>query len=110
MNKITYEERKAIYEVALQKWGAGAQAIVTVEEMSELTKEICKLHRGRIDMEALADEIADVTIMLEQLRLIFDLNDAVCHHMDIKVLRLQSRLGMEPAGSKRLAGEGGNHE
>lgn len=57
-----------------------------------LTKEICKLYRGKRDMDALAEEIADVTIMLEQLRLIYDINDLVCAHMDAKVLRLQNRV------------------
>ena len=69
------------------------QNFTSVEEMSELTKEICKIKRGKIDLDALADEIADVTIMLEQLRGIYGLNDAVCDHMDAKILRLQSRVG-----------------
>ena len=92
VNKVTYEERKAIYEAALEKWGARAQTMMAVEEMSELTKEICKMYRGKRDMEAMADEIADVTITLEQLRLIYDINDLVCEHMDAKVLRLKSGL------------------
>lgn len=96
MNSVTYEERRATYEVALQRWGEQAQTMMAIEEMSELTKEICKIGRGKADMEALADEIADVTIMLEQLRLIYDINDAVCRHMDMKVLRLQGRLGLDP--------------
>ena len=91
-NCITYEERKTTYEEALSKWGIEAQILMAVEEMSELIKEICKLYRGKNDMDAMADEIADVTIMLEQLRLIYDLDNLVCEHMDAKILRLQSRL------------------
>ena len=93
MNKINYEDRKKVYQAALRKWGADLQTMMAVEEMSELTKEICKIKRGKIDLDALADEIADVTIMLEQLREIYGLNDAVCDHMDAKILRLQSRVG-----------------
>ena len=93
MNKINYEDRKKIYQAALRKWGVGLQTMMAVEEMSELTKEICKIKRGKMDLDALADEIADVTIMLEQLREIYGLNDAVCDHMDAKILRLQSRVG-----------------
>ena len=93
MNKINYEDRKKIYQAALRKWGADLQTMMAVEEMSELTKEICKIKRGKMDLDALADEIADVTIMLEQLREIYGLNDAVCDHMDAKILRLQSRVG-----------------
>ena len=93
MNKINYEDRKKVYQAALRKWGVDLQTMMAVEEMSELTKEICKIKRGKMDMDALADEIADVTIMLEQLREIYGLNDAVCDHMDAKILRLQSRVG-----------------
>ena len=93
MNKINYEDRKTVYQAALRKWGVDLQTMMAVEEMSELTKEICKIKRGKMDLDALADEIADVTIMLEQLREIYGLNDAVCDHMDAKILRLQSRVG-----------------
>ena len=93
MNKINYEDRKKVYQYALRKWGTDLQTMMAVEEMSELTKEICKIKRGKMDLDALADEIADVTIMLEQLREIYGLNDAVCDHMDAKILRLQSRVG-----------------
>ena len=93
MNKINYEDRKTVYQEALNKWGVDIQTMMAVEEMSELTKEICKIKRGKMDLDALADEIADVTIMLEQLREIYGLNDAVCDHMDAKILRLQSRVG-----------------
>lgn len=94
MNNIAYDERKPVYEEALRKWGSDAQTMMAVEEMSELTKELCKLRRGGRDLDALADEVADVTIMMEQLRLIYGINDQVCEHMDRKIQRLQERLGM----------------
>lgn len=100
MNKINYDERKATYRVAIRKYGVDAQVLMAIEEMSELIKEICKIPRGKKDLEALADEIADVTIMLEQLRLIYDLNDTVCEHMDMKIRRLQERLSM--AGTEQV--------
>lgn len=96
MNKISYDERKAVYEQALAAYGERAQVLMVIEEMSELTKEICKHFRGRPNIEELADEVADVTIMLEQLRLIYGLNDLVCEHMDMKIIRLKERLGMDP--------------
>lgn len=92
MNKIDYDQRKAIYQDAIAAFGAENQEKMVIEEMSELTKEICKHWRGRDNLDAVADEIADVTIMLEQLRLIYNLNDAVCVHMDKKILRLQERI------------------
>ena len=67
---------------------------MAIEEMSELTKELCKHFRGRNNEEEIVDELADVTIMVEQLRLIFGVNDAVCDQMDVKMLRLKKRIGM----------------
>lgn len=92
MNKIEYETRKRIYYDALDTWGEQVQLMKAVEEMSELTKEICKLSLNATTLDKLADEIADVTIMLEQLRLIFDINGLVCAHMDTKVKRLEQRV------------------
>jgi len=94
MNKITYEERKVVYEKALQTWGDRTQTMMAIEEMSELTKELCKNFRGQPNIDSIAEEIADVTIMLEQQRIIFGLNDAVCAYMDLKIQRLKRRLGI----------------
>ena len=43
-------------------------------------------------MDKIAEELADVTIMMEQLRLMFDINAEVCAHMDGKVARLSDRI------------------
>ena len=60
--------------------------------MSECQKELCKILRGDGNMDHLAEEVADATIMLEQVRLIFNLDDLVCQKMDEKVQRLDDRL------------------
>lgn len=92
MNKIDYDMRKAVYQDAIATYGAENQEKMVIEEMSELAKEICKHWRGRDNLDAIASEIADVKIMLEQLCLIYNLNDAVCDQMDKKILRLSDRL------------------
>lgn len=53
------------------------QKVVAVEELSELTKEITKELRGIGDLKHLSEEIADVEIMLEQMKLIFNNSDLV---------------------------------
>lgn len=93
MNKVTYEERREIYQAALDKWGAEAQFNKFDEELGEFLAEFGRMRNGIGDIEKFSDELADLTIMLEQLRLIFGVNDLVCDRMDYKVLRLQSRLG-----------------
>lgn len=78
--------------MAVKKFGGLNQCVIAIEEMSELTKEICKFYRGGYNFDALAEEIADVTIMLEQLRIIFNINEEVCEQMDRKVIRLEERV------------------
>lgn len=92
MNKITYEERTQVYTNALIRFGDKAQMVIALEELSECQKEICKQLRGYSNLEQLAEEIDDATIMLEQMRLFFGLNDLVCKKMDEKVMRLDGRL------------------
>ena len=59
-----------IYCEALNKWGAEAQTLMVFEDMSELQKELCKRARGKDNREAIAEEIADVQIMLEQMMIL----------------------------------------
>ena len=92
MNKIPYEERAQVYAMALDKFGAGKQLVVAIEEMSEVQKEICKAIRGEVNLMHLAEEVADVSIMMEQLRLMFGINGEVCAVMDAKVERLRQRI------------------
>lgn len=92
MNKITYDQRVQTYTNALLRYGKANQLVIALEEFSECQKEICKVMRGQSNLNALAEEIADATIMLEQVRLIFNPNDLVCEKMDEKVKRLDDRL------------------
>ena len=92
MNKITYEERKQVYDAALGKFGCKMQATVAIEEMSEVIKEITKALRGELNREHLAEEIADATIMLEQLRQMFNINDSVESWMDYKIAALKRKV------------------
>lgn len=92
MNKIPYEDRQKTYMNALVTYGEERQCIVAIEELSECAKELCKYLRGKGDIEHMAEEIADATICLEQMRLFFGINEKVCEYMDQKVQRLDNRL------------------
>jgi hypothetical protein len=98
MNKIPYEERVKTYTNALLAYGETKQCIVAIEELSECAKELCKVLRGKGNPEHLAEEVADATICLEQIRLFFGINDKVCQYMDEKVQRLDERM-------RKLSGE-----
>lgn len=80
---------------AIETYGKDSQCKMAIEEMSELTKELCKNFRGRPNTDAIAEEIADVKIMLMQLELIFDCTDKVIEYQDYKLRRLEERLDNE---------------
>jgi hypothetical protein len=54
---------------AVNLWGTNAQTQQAIEELCELSVACSHRLRGRINTAELATEIADVEIMLEQLRL-----------------------------------------
>lgn len=83
---------REIYESAIAKYGRAAQRMLAIEEMSELTKELCKWDRGLTDIESISEEIADVMIMLKQLTIMFDCFDLVSEWLTCKTERLAERV------------------
>lgn len=78
-----------VYLEAIKTFGALPQMVIVMEECSELQKEISKIIREKGDLGNLAEEIADVEIMLEQLKLIFTLHDKVTTKKGEKIERLK---------------------
>ena len=75
---MTDMERKT-FCAALSRYGAQAQITMVFEEMAELQDVLCKFLRGRVDGDTLAniaEEIADVGIMLDQMAIEFEVEDA----------------------------------
>lgn len=83
-------DAKKIYRDALDKFGADMQALVCIEEMSELQKELCKQTRGKGHRLHIAEEIADVQIMLAQMIMLYDLEDFVNEWRAYKLERLEN--------------------
>ena len=88
-------ENDKLYEAAITHWGHEMQLDMAIEEMAELTKAICKVKRGKnIDtLEAVTEEIADVEIMIEQLKVIFACHERAADWKAAKLDRLQNILG-----------------
>lgn len=85
-------ENKELYQQVTDKWGVDAQLTKAIEELSELIKEICK---DKLDIgitENIAEEVADVEIMCEQLRFIYGFDDAVDTWKEYKLNRLRERV------------------
>ena len=88
---------KEVFEKAILTYGQTAQEDVAIEEMSELIKAICKMRRAGVNekpaaTDAIVDEIADVSIMLEQLCMMYECFDAVENRRQYKVRRLENML------------------
>lgn len=92
------DEMYHIYADAIVCYGTANQIRMAIEEMSELTKELCKFFRESKNVEAIASEIADVSIMLEQLIMIFGCRGEVIYYVDKKTERLRDRLAVFHGG------------
>lgn len=86
-------DRQEVYRQARDVFGAQAQFVVALEELSEAQKEICKFLRGKGDLDHLTEEIADAQIMLEQVQMLCGIDPwAVQEQMDSKIRRLRGRI------------------
>ena len=79
-----------ILRIAIKKYGIPSQERQTVEECSELILAISHKQRGR--EHNLIEEIADIEIMLEQLKIINDCHDNVEAVKQLKIKRLFRRV------------------
>ena len=87
---------KELYKKAIEKWGAHFQILMFFEEVGELMQAISKVYRdkgkGEYDFAILAEEIADVEIMLEQLKIIFGIEELAKNIYRLKLKRLEEML------------------
>ena len=92
-------KKPEVLKAAIAIYGQTAQVDMAIEEMSELTKALCKERRTQLipgkHAEAHAnviEEIADVAIMLKQLLIMFDKDGEIQKEVDYKIDRLEQRL------------------
>lgn len=91
---------RRLLERAIDTYGATQQVWKAVEEMGELVQALAKLagdpgapnpeYNQRVDH--VAEEIADVRIMLEQICMIFDIEERAGQWRYHKLQRLKERL------------------
>lgn len=76
-----------------EKWGLEAQTKMVVEESAEFLDALMKFQRGRATKEELTEEFVDLTIMLEQVRSLYELEDIdIWKYKTMKIRRLRKRL------------------
>ena len=87
--KFTKDEEIVICNKAINSYGNASQKIKAIEEMGELIQAISKsLLDGKNNVE---EEIADVEIMLTQLKIMYSLND-IENWRNYKLNRLKERV------------------
>jgi len=88
--EASVREEDELYNEALSKWGLEAQVKMGIEECAELIKSLVKYGRN-VNYSTLAEvrgEIADVQIILGQLKIIFG-KDEIANIMPQKFERLR---------------------
>ena len=76
-------------------YGADHQQDKAIEECSELIQAICKYKESLDHVENIVDEIADVEIMLNQLKIIFECTGEVEDRIEFKINRQLERIAAE---------------
>lgn len=77
-----------ILEEAVYTFGPSHQKIKMLEEMAELAKELCKDLDGKGDQEHIAEEMADVELLMDQMVLIYKNEDLIAQYRRKKLNRL----------------------
>lgn len=86
---------KDIYKLVIDTYGRDNQLNMAIEEMAELIQAINKTRRYPDSIKAkdnVAEEMADVAIMLEQLALIYDCHNEVLNWKEYKIEKILENL------------------
>ena len=92
---------KGIFEAAFAKWGFESQVLVLSEEASELSAACSRFLNHKTDSSKVAEEAADVEIMIEQLRH-NGMGPMIDHEKNRKMARLAQVVGVESQPSAPL--------
>lgn len=88
------KKNKEVLKKALDKYG-DMQMIVAIEELSELQKELTKHLRDKGNKTHIAEEVADVKIMIEQIEMYFGISGMVKSWTTSKIDRLERTMKKE---------------
>lgn len=87
---------------AIDVFGADSQVYMAIEECSELVDALMKYRRGRIGVNDVVTEIADVQIMCAQLEIIFGGSSKIVEMERAKKMdRLRGRIEKHDMGDKK---------
>ena len=85
-----------VLEMAIKRWGPALQVNQAVQECAELIHELTDALRGQANIETLSEEMADVEIMVAQLKMIYNNKEKIKAYKVAKLQRL-AEIMLEPA-------------
>jgi NTP pyrophosphatase (non-canonical NTP hydrolase) len=88
---LTMMHYRDIYKKTISKWGETAQYDQSIEECAELIVALQHFARGKVDSDAVVNELADVFLMVGQLTHMFG-EDLLTAAVEKKVAKLQCLL------------------
>lgn len=91
---------KDTYLKVIEHFGTDAQKVKTLEELSELQVEIVRDLNGKGNIDAIIEETADVMNMVEQICVIYDIEDLVKQMKIVKMHRTMEKI--KPKGKTIL--------
>lgn len=83
---------KDTYMKVIEHFGADAQKVKALEELSELQVELVRDLNGSGNIDAIIEETADVMNMMEQICIIYNIGDLVEQMKAIKMNRVMERI------------------
>lgn len=85
------EEKRLLYNKVLNKFGIINQVFMVMEECGELLNVLAKAKRDRAGKDEIITELADVSIMVEQMAFFYGEKDFLIEK-ERKLQRLKKRL------------------
>lgn len=94
--RAPFPGRESVAADALRLWGEAAQLDMMIEECAEFIQAVQHYKRGRVTAEAVASEIADVRLMMDQAAWMFGPDLCADLHRQ-KLVRLTARIDVAEA-------------
>lgn len=88
---MTEQDKIQLYAKAIDTFGVDPQKMMLIEECGELLNALAKRVRGRVSDDDVITELADVSIMCEQMAVLFGYSEFESEK-ERKLERLKERL------------------
>ena len=100
-DRLEQERMAEVCQTAVFTFGGDAQTFKLCGEIGELMDALCKLKEGKLDKYAVASEIADVQILLEQMIFLHGIRGEVNRQRKFKIKYLEGKIE-EAKNEKRV--------